>query len=116
MKYALIAAIVGIAAVPGAAKPHQTGNAQHGELILYENPDFTGDYYIIDEPRLTVRTDWNIRSIAIHDGDKWQVCAKPRLQEPCITLGQSLPDASVVGIRGQIGSAKLMAGTELGQP
>ena len=110
MKYALVAMLVALSAVSAGAKPKQTGNAQHGELILYENPDFTGDYYIIDEPRLTVKTDWNIRSIAVHDGDKWQICARPRLQEPCITLGQSLPDASAVGIRGQIGSAKLIAG------
>jgi len=59
---------------------------------------------------LTVKTDWNIRSISIHAGEKWQICAKPRLQEPCITLDQSLPDASAIGIKGQIGSAKLVTG------
>jgi hypothetical protein len=53
-------------------------------------------------------TDWNIRSIAIHPGDKWQVCAKPHFAEPCITLTESLPDSSVVGINGQIGSARIV--------
>ena len=109
MKYAFFAILAATSAASGA-KPQSSGGALSGQLVLYDSVNYAGDYYVIDEPRLTVKTDWNIRSIAMHPGDKWQICAKPRLQEPCITLDQSLPDASTVGIKGQIGSAKLVTG------
>jgi len=109
MKYAFLAILATFSAVC-TAKPQSSGGALSGQLILYDSLNFAGDYYVIDEPRLTVKTDWNIRSIAMHPGEKWQICARPRLQEPCIKLDQSLPDASAVGIKGQIGSAKLVAG------
>ena len=108
LRYALVAGWLAVAAAPAGAKPALDGGASPGQLILYQQTRFAGDYFTIDEPRLKVMTDWNIRSIAIHPGEKWQVCAKPRFAEPCITLDQSLPDSSVVGINGQIGSAKLI--------
>src|SRR6476619_1749988 len=109
MKYAFFAIFAAMSAVTGA-KPQSNGGALSGQLILYDTQNFAGDQYVLDEPRLTVKTDWNIRSISIHAGEKWRICAKPRLQEPCITLDQSLPDASAIGIKGQIGSAKLVTG------
>jgi hypothetical protein len=107
MSKRLMLAVLVASAAPISAKPANQGSAEAGQLILYQDTRFAGDYYIIDEPRLRVSTDWNIRSIAIHPGEKWQICAKPRFAEPCITLDQSLADASTVGINGQIGSARL---------
>ena len=88
------------------AKPKaQAAGARPGELILYQDKEFSGDWYSVDASRVTIQTDWNIRSIAIHEGDKWQICAKPRFRD-CIDLTQSLPDASVVGVQGQLGSIR----------
>ena len=107
-----IAAAVALAAMivvtPAFAKEKVRTGAQSGELILYQQPGFAGDYYSVDTDRTTIATDWNIRSIAIHDGEKWQICAKPRFRD-CIELSQSITDASQIGVTGQIGSLRKLA-------
>jgi hypothetical protein len=111
-KFMIAAVLAALAAAPAMAKPNkQAEPAAAGELILFQNKGFQGDYYTIDADRTTVRTAWNIRSIAIHSGEKWQICAKSRYRE-CIELNQSLPDASMVGIMGQIGSARRIAASQ----
>lgn len=77
-----------------------------GELTLYEMTDYNGEAYVIDGPNSSVRTDWNIRSVAIHPGDRWQICARPRFRGDCIVLGRSVHDAALIGVRGQIGSTR----------
>lgn len=111
-------AITGVAAMPGlameqgavnqAAQKQSTVQAptQQGELSLYENVNYTGADYVIDQSRAVVRTMWNIRSVGIHPGDRWQICARPRFREPCIILDRSVHDATLIGVTGQIGSAR----------
>ena len=94
-----------IVVTPALAKQKVNSGAQPGELILYQQADFAGDYYTVDSDMTSIQTDWNIRSIAIKDGEKWQICARPRYRD-CIELSQSLRDASVVGITAQIGSVR----------
>ena len=77
------------------------------EMILYQDLNYDGTYYTVETPSSTVRTDWNIRSIAIHPGDRWQICARSRFRTPCIVLDRSVHDASLIGVEGQIGSARL---------
>ena len=100
---AVLAAI--LIAAPAFAKEKVRTGAQSGELILYQQTGFAGDYYTVDSNRTTIQTDWNIRSIAIKDGEKWQICAKPRFRD-CIDLTQSITDASAIGVSGQIGSVR----------
>jgi len=107
-KILIVAVGAALASASATAKHGQSSSAEPGQLILYEMNGFAGDYYVVDEPRLTMKTDWNIHSIAVHSGDKWQVCAKPRFGEPCLTLTDSVADSSVIGINGQIGSARLI--------
>jgi hypothetical protein len=90
----------------GKAKQAATPHTVAGEMMLYQNLHYGGEDYVIDAPRTAVRTDWNIRSIAIHPGDRWQICARSRYRDPCITLDRSVPDASMIGVEGQIGSAR----------
>ena len=85
-----------------AVLPHTNA----GQLTLYEQTNYNGDTWMIDTPSPTVHTDWNIRSITVHPGDSWQICARPRFHDPCIILNQSVNDASLIGIEGQIGSAR----------
>jgi hypothetical protein len=92
-----------MAAAPTWAQ--RPGGANPGELILHEMTGFQGDHYTIDSDRTAIQTDWNIRSISIHGGERWEICAKPRFRD-CIELNQSLPDASAIGVTGQIGSAR----------
>ena len=114
----LALAIAGVIAMPGLAMEQGAVNqaaqkertllapTQQGELSLYESENYTGADYVIDQPRTVVRTMWNIRSLGIHPGDRWQICARTRFREPCIILDRSVNDATLVGITGQIGSAR----------
>ena len=108
-------ALAGLAAMPALATADQaqgvaTPRTVAGRLTLYEMKNYAGDSWEIDHPSGTVRTDWPIRSITVHPGDSWQICARPRFRD-CITLNRSLPDASLIGIEGQIGSARLAPAT-----
>jgi len=106
MKKAILAgALVAFAAVPASAQPAPPRTV-HGELMLYDQLNYNGDNVTLDSSSPTVHTDWNIRSLAIHPGDSWQICARSRFRDPCIVLNRSVPDSSVVGIDGQIGSAR----------
>ena len=106
-------ALATIAAVPAMAVQQgpttkQTGvpHTVRGELTLFQQTNFNGEDWVIDTPSSVVHTDWNIRSIAVHPGDRWQICARPRFRDPCIILTRSVPDAAVIGVEGQIGSAR----------
>ena len=84
-------------------RPHTV----RGELTLYEMTNYNGDNYVVDGPSSRVETDWNIRSLSVHPGDRWQICARPRFRDPCIVLDRSVHDATLIGVEGQIGSARL---------
>ncbi|HYD13732.1 MAG TPA: hypothetical protein VEC11_12865 [Allosphingosinicella sp.] len=109
--YVALAAAGCVAGMPLLA---QSGNqaaapkmhSVHGELILYKEANFNGEQMIVDEANSAVRTEWNIRSLSLHPGDRWQICARPRFREPCIILTRNVADATMIGIEGQIGSAR----------
>lgn len=112
---ALSAAAAALAAMPLlAAEQAQTKTKSQpgtphtvaGEMTLYQDANYNGEDWVIDSTSSTVHTDWNIRSIAVHPGDRWQICARSRFRDPCIVLDRSVPDASMIGVEGQIGSAR----------
>lgn len=86
--------------------PVQPPRTVPGEMVLYEATNYNGDNYTVDGRSSTVRTEWNIRSLTIHPGDRWQICARARFRDPCIVLDRSVHDASLIGVEGQIGSAR----------
>lgn len=90
----------------GKSKQAGTPHTVAGEMTLYQDTNYDGETEVVDGTRSTVRTDWNIRSIAVHPGDRWQICARPRFRDPCIVLDRSVHDASLIGVEGQIGSAR----------
>jgi len=98
-----------LVAAPGVAKKKKESVravAMPGEMVLYELRNFQGDRYSVTNDRTSLSTEWNIGSIAMVSGERWQICAKPRFRDPCMVVSQSIPDASTVGIHGQIGSAR----------
>ena len=112
MRMIVTAAMIAmLAAAPAVAKKEKRAGAQPGELILHEMTDYNGDYYSIDQERSSVRTEWKIRSISIHEGDSWEICARPRFRD-CITLSQSIADASLIGVQDQIGSVRKAAASQ----
>ena len=108
-KILTLASFLALAAAPTMAQHPERSGARPGELILHQMTNYNGDYYSIDSDRTSVETQWNIRSISIHEGERWEICARTRYRD-CIELSQSLPDASTVGINGQIGSARRIRG------
>src|SRR4051794_20824935 len=100
----MVVALATAASSAAAPAPRQSP-ARPGELVLYEQTNFNGDTYELDRDNSVINTDWNVRSIAIHEGDTWQICNKTRFKGDCITLTQSYPDASVIGVMGQVPSA-----------
>ena len=87
-----------------AASAPPPPTTDRGELTLYEMTNYNGESWTIDSASSRVHTDWNIRSLSIHPGDRWQICARPRFRDPCIILDRSVHDATLIGVEGQIGS------------
>jgi hypothetical protein len=111
-------ALGALVAVPAAAAPQrQTGkqasagppglpHTADNKLILFEDTNYGGDDVTVERPTAAIQTDWPVRSIAVHPGDSWEICLMSRFREPCIVLDHSIPDAGMIGIEGQIGSAR----------
>lgn len=111
MKHAIIVAIMaGAAALPALAAEQQTAGPKSpvrpGQMVLFEESNYNGDDLVIQGNRASIDMVWNIRSIAIHEGEKWQICAARRFRDPCIIIDRSIPDAKQIGIEGGIGSAR----------
>ena len=98
---------------PAAQAPAQTAEKQEpatgrtlrGQLMLFQMPNYAGDSWLVDTSNRRVVTEWPIRSLTIHPGDRWQICARTSFRD-CIIVDRSVPDASVIGISNQIGSAR----------
>ena len=103
------AAIAALVAMPLAAQQGGQGKSKQagtphtvaGEMILYQDLNYSGEQETLRSPRTTVRTDWNIRSLAMHPGDRWQICARPRFRRPLHRPRPSVHDASLIGVEGR---------------
>jgi hypothetical protein len=88
-------------AAPAAAIKGQGGDATpqtlRGQLILYDQPGYSGEEMGIDRQQRVLSWDHHPRSIAVHPGDRWEICALPRFRE-CIRLSRSVPDTAMIGI------------------
>jgi opacity protein-like surface antigen len=98
--------LAALLATGASAADKKVSPARQGELILYQDTNYNGDNYTVNRDNTFIHTDWNIRSIALYPGEKWQICNKPRFQGDCLTLTDSVPDASTIGVMGQVPSAR----------
>jgi hypothetical protein len=108
--YVALASVGCVAAMPLLAQPARHDPAPkmhsvHGEIVLYQQVNYNGESEVIDYARGTVHTDWPIRSISVHPGDRWQICARPRYRD-CIVLTRNVADATMIGITNQVGSIR----------
>lgn len=116
-KMLFLLAVTGLAATPLLAQPPRGrtpvvvpgAHNVEGELILYGDANFTGARQVVSQASPTVSTPFAIKSLSLRPGDRWQVCANPNFRPPCTTLTRPIADAALVGIRGQVGSIRLMA-------
>ena len=112
MKQVATIALALALSAPAAAMQRTSarGMSEPGRLIMYERKNYGGDSVTIDEERRILNILWSVNSVAIHPGDRWQLCNRGRFQEPCIVLDRSVPDMSVLGAAGEIASARPMPG------
>ena len=112
-KLGLTLALAGLAATPSMAQrravpPPPGAHDVAGEIVLYGALDFNGQSQRVTGERASLSTPFAIRSLSIHPGDRWQICANPNFRPPCTTVQRPLGDASILGITGQIGSIRLL--------
>jgi hypothetical protein len=101
-----LAALALLASAGGAGAAGKQSIARQGELILFEHPDYAGDDYTTTQSQPLIETDWNVGSIAVYPGEKWQICNKPRYGGDCITVTENVPNAAAIGIMGKVPSAR----------
>ena len=107
MKTQTIAALVAAALAFPASAMQSTTPAQaqggrqpqtiRGTITFYDQIDYNGRDWDVEDATPRFRWDYHIRSIAIHPGDVWQICARPRF-EGCVVLNRSVRDATMIGI------------------
>jgi hypothetical protein len=111
MAAALLAALTFGATAGAKTKPAALPETQPGELGLYQSKGYNGGEYIVEKTSSELKLDWGVRSLAVHPGEHWMICLKPRFKEPCVEVKESLPDTSVIGLTGGLGSAKMIPAT-----
>ena len=88
------------------AKQERVAPTRPGFLLLYREKDFVGMNVEIREARRSIRAGWDVRSIAVHPGERWQICNRPRFRDPCIIIDRSIADTATIGANGVIDSAR----------
>jgi hypothetical protein len=114
-KIILTLALAGLATSPLLAEPRGRAVAPPpgahdvaGELVLYGAHGFSGQSQRVTGERPNLSTPFAIRSLSIHPGDRWQICANQNFRPPCTTVTRPLANASIIGVTGQVGSIRLL--------
>jgi hypothetical protein len=102
----IAAAAVAVLATPAGAKDIKL-QTWANELSVYRDKNYNGDTYQVRRANSELVTDWNVGSISLNPGDTWEICAMTHYRN-CMTITESVPDASKIGITGQIQSARLV--------
>jgi Beta/Gamma crystallin len=63
-----------------------------GKMILYSGQKFQGDNLEITKPRITINEEIVIGSIAIFEGDSWELCEGPRFKGTCVIYSSNQTD------------------------
>lgn len=72
---------------------------QKGMLTLYSGQKFTGDILEVKKDRPSISMDFTIGSVAVFEGEKWELCEKPRYSAPCIVFTGNETDMGQVMIK-----------------
>lgn len=72
---------------------------QKGTLTLYSGQKFTGDILEVTKDRPSISMDFTIGSVAVFEGEKWELCEKPRYSAPCIVFSGNETDMGQVMIK-----------------
>ena len=72
---------------------------QKGMLTLYSGQKFTGDMLEVTKDRPSISMDFTIGSVAVFEGEQWELCQKPRYGAPCIVFSGNETDMGEVIIK-----------------
>jgi hypothetical protein len=70
-----------------------------GTLTLYAGQNLTGDYFEVTKDRVSMSTDFAIGSVAVFEGEKWEICEGNRFKAPCMTVTQNTENLGGITIR-----------------
>lgn len=99
MKYlAVIAAAAMLPFAPASAEGTTKSKTEAGMLRLFKGQAFTGEMYDVDRARPSLQMDMKVGSIAVHPGEKWEVCDKPRFKGNCNILEADMANMGAVTI------------------
>jgi hypothetical protein len=99
----LIVAALGAALVAGGtvaiAQPQSVkSRVDKGKIALFEGNNFDLKSYDAKGARPQIELEFNISSIAVYPGEKWEVCAKKRYQAPCMTIDKDTQNLGQVAV------------------
>jgi hypothetical protein len=88
-----------VSGVPMTAIAAGKVKTNKGMLTLYSGQKFTGDYFEVTKDRPSISTEFPIGSIAVFEGEKWEVCEGQRFKEPCMVLTSNTENLGEITIR-----------------
>ena len=88
-----------VVAVPIAAVAAGKVKTSKGMLTFYSGQKFTGDYFEVTKDRTSMSTEFNIGSIAVFEGEKWEVCEGQRFKAPCMTVTSNTENLGEITIK-----------------
>jgi hypothetical protein len=99
-----IGRMIGVAAILAMTVPFSAAYSakimtKKGMLTLYAGQKFTGDYMEVVKDRTSMSTDFTIGSIAVFEGEKWEVCEGQRFKEPCMIVTQNTENLGEIMIK-----------------
>jgi hypothetical protein len=100
MKKMITAALL-VAIAGGAATAQDTAKPRtdKGKLTLFKGANFDMDDYELKGARPSITLDFDVSSIAVYPGEKWQVCAGTRFKEPCMIVDKDMPHVGPMTIQ-----------------
>jgi hypothetical protein len=72
---------------------------EKGMLTLYSGQKFVGESLEILKDRPNISIDFPIGSIAVFEGEKWEVCEGARYKAPCMTVSANQTNLGELTIR-----------------
>ena len=109
--FTVLLTAIGLAiGLPSTAAVSAKIATQKGMLTLYSGQKFTGDILEVTKDRPSISMDFTIGSVAVFEGEKWELCEKARYSAPCIVFAANETDMGQVMIK----SARKVAPTPAG--
>ncbi|MFZ5748392.1 MAG: hypothetical protein ACOY45_12145 [Pseudomonadota bacterium] len=98
----IVATMLTAALVAGASMAvaqDKTSRTDKGKLTLFEGNNFDLKEYEVKGARPSISLEFNISSIAVYPGEKWQVCGNLRYKDPCFEVTEDMTGLGGIAVR-----------------